>query len=94
MPETPDAMPRAEVNGNSAHFDVKLDHETLADKDPATMLFHMDCCFELTCTLAVDFHKTKGELAAFKKGNAVFHSWPYLRGSCRAQRRGWASTNP
>ncbi|MDR3749022.1 MAG: hypothetical protein P4M04_12850 [Acidobacteriota bacterium] len=73
------SVPRVEVEGNSAYFDVKLQIEALADKDPAKMLFHVDCCFELTYTLAPDYLPTEGDLEAFQKGNAVFHSWPYMR---------------
>ena len=73
------SVPRAGIVGNSAFFDVKLDIEALADKDPAKMLFHVDCCFELSYTLAPDYHPTESELEAFQKGNAVFHCWPYMR---------------
>ena len=70
---------RAMVEGNLTHFEVKLEIAALADKDPAKMLFRVECCFELTYTLAPDYHPSEGEMDAFQDGNVVFHSWPYMR---------------
>lgn len=70
---------RGEVEGGAARFDVKLEIEALGDKDPEKMLFHVDCCFELTYDLTPGYSPTEFELEAFKKGNALFHCWPYMR---------------
>lgn len=73
------SVPRTEAADGLARFDVKLEIEALGDKDPEKMLFHVDCCIELTYTLAPDYSPTPSDLDAFKRGNAVFHSWPYMR---------------
>jgi hypothetical protein len=70
---------RAEVAGPTARFDVEVAIEALGDKDPAKLLFHVDCCFELQYTLAQDYAPTAEEVEAFKRANAVFHCWPYMR---------------
>ncbi len=73
------SVTRASAEGDSAQFDVKLEIEALGDKDPEKLLFRVECCFELTYSLAPDYHPTEAEIEAFKQGNAVFHSWPYMR---------------
>jgi preprotein translocase subunit SecB len=73
------SVTRAETAESHACFDVKLEMAALGDKDPAKMLFRVECCFELTYALAAGYAPTQDELDAFKKGNAIFHCWPYMR---------------
>lgn len=70
---------RAEFKEGRAQFDIELDMDALGDKDPAKKLFHVDCCFELEYLLKPGYLPTGEELEAFKKGNAIFHCWPYVR---------------
>jgi preprotein translocase subunit SecB len=70
---------RAEVIEGQAQFDIELDMSAYGDKDPRKLLFHVDCCFELQYALAPGFVPTSDAMTAFKKGNAVFHCWPYVR---------------
>jgi len=70
---------RAALDGASAHFDVKLEIGALADKDPSKQVFQVECLFDLTYTLAPEYHPQPAEMEAFQKANAVFHCWPYMR---------------
>jgi preprotein translocase subunit SecB len=67
------------VSGPNACFDVSLTIDALADGDPDKLLFHVDCVFELVCELDENFSPTPEHLAAFRRGNAVFVCWPYMR---------------
>lgn len=73
------SVSRAEASDREAAFDVRLEMKASGDEEPALPLFSVECCFQLRYSLLADYTPTQVELDAFKKGNAVFHCWPYMR---------------
>ena len=53
--------------------------ESVDASEPPSSIFQIDCAFELIYELGDSYHPTPEEIDAFKKGNAVFNCWPYVR---------------
>mgnify|MGYP002478139508 CR=1 FL=1 len=68
-----------ELKANKAQFEVALKMRAALTGGAELTLFELDCCLEANYTLAPNFEPSEEQLAAFRKGNVLFHCWPYLR---------------
>lgn len=70
---------RSQIDEGSARFDVALKMKVLPTGENKAPLFEIEACFEAAYALWPGFQPSEEQAAAFRKGNVLFHCWPYLR---------------
>jgi len=73
------AVRLTKVENRIAYFDVALEMEATIAGELNVKLFGIKCCLETVYSLAKGFTPTDEQIAAFSRGNVLFHCWPYLR---------------
>jgi hypothetical protein len=61
-------------------IEVRFQIQSFDKSDPPSLLFSVDCAFDLDYEIEDKAYQPSPEsIAAFKDGNAVFNCWPYTR---------------
>jgi len=61
-------------------IEVRFQIQSFDKSDPPSLLFNVDCAFDLDYEIEDKTYQPSPEaIAAFKDGNAVFNCWPYTR---------------
>ena len=58
---------------------VQFSFESFDASKEETVLFKIECAFDLDYELEPKYQPTAESVEAFKNGNAIFNSWPYAR---------------
>jgi hypothetical protein len=69
----------AKLNDRNLAINAVFDFKSIDASEGAAPVFNLRCVYELAYSLEEGCSPNTSQIDAFKKGNAVFNCWPYVR---------------